>query len=202
MRRLNVKLALWLLGITLVLVVGVHFLHGCQLERNADFACRRNRRKKQAVEDAIKLFNQYLKYRDDPGAIRLAALVVTRGGRGGDAADWIERTTSWKRRFAGIRTGRRAASIDRLHDADAAPTGGAEHIEYLQARTKRIRAGHQNGRLLPADWRGRQSDQELTRSSATTKNPAVQARAWAGREVAAFEMLALLRASRTAACGW
>ena len=79
MKRLNVKLALWLVGITLVLVVGVHLLHGYQLDRNADFL------RLQAVsavedgksEDAINYYNQFLKYRDDPeGYSALAELVV------------------------------------------------------------------------------------------------------------------------------
>ena len=36
MRRLNVKLLVWLVFGTLVLVVGVHFLHAYQIDRNAD----------------------------------------------------------------------------------------------------------------------------------------------------------------------
>ncbi|MBI3837009.1 MAG: tetratricopeptide repeat protein [Planctomycetia bacterium] len=79
MRRLNVKLTLWLIGITLFSVVGVHFLHGYQIDRNAEFL----RMQAQTAEkngdskEAIKQYNQYLKYRDDPdGYSALAGLVV------------------------------------------------------------------------------------------------------------------------------
>ncbi len=85
MRRLNVKLAVWLVGITLVSVVGVHFLHGFQLERNANFlkVQAETARTNKKVEEAVKQYNQYLKYRDDPeGYAALAELVV---GVAGDA---------------------------------------------------------------------------------------------------------------------
>ncbi len=79
MRRLNVKLTVWLSGIVLTLVVGVHLLHGFQLSRNADFLRLQaeNAEKEGNVKEAIKQYNQYLKYRDDPeGYSSLAALVV------------------------------------------------------------------------------------------------------------------------------
>ena len=79
MKRLNVKLTLWLVGITLVLVVGVHFLHGYQIERNADFLRVQAEKAREAgnSREAIKQYNQYLKYRDDPEAYSaLAELVV------------------------------------------------------------------------------------------------------------------------------
>ena len=67
MRRLNVKLTLWLVGIALVSVVGVHFLHAYQLERNADFLKVQAEKANNSgqVKEAIKQYNQYLKYRDD-----------------------------------------------------------------------------------------------------------------------------------------
>ncbi len=67
MKRLNVKLALWLTGILLVTVVGVHFLHGFQLERNADsLKLQAETAVKQGnTEEAIKNYDQYLKYKDD-----------------------------------------------------------------------------------------------------------------------------------------
>ncbi len=80
MRHLNVKLALWLVGITLVLVVGVHLLHGYQLDRNADILRVQAEQAQQSgnTKEAVKQYNQYLKYRDDPkGYSALASLVVT-----------------------------------------------------------------------------------------------------------------------------
>ncbi len=67
MKRLNVKLVLWLTGILLVTVVGVHFLHGFQLERNADSLklLAETAVKQGNTEEAIENYDQYLKYRDD-----------------------------------------------------------------------------------------------------------------------------------------
>ncbi|MGD9724643.1 MAG: tetratricopeptide repeat protein [Pirellulales bacterium] len=81
MKRLNVKLTLWLVGIVLVSVVGVHLLHGFQLERNADFLKLQAESAEKAgdSEEAISYYNQYLKYKDDPeGYSALAKLVDTR----------------------------------------------------------------------------------------------------------------------------
>jgi tetratricopeptide (TPR) repeat protein len=80
MRHLNVKLALCLVGITLALVVGVHLLHGYQLDRNADILRIQAEAAQKAgnTKEAVKQYSQYLKYRDDPaGYSALAALVVT-----------------------------------------------------------------------------------------------------------------------------
>jgi tetratricopeptide (TPR) repeat protein len=79
MRRLNVKLALWLLGITVFSVVGVHFLHGYQNNRNADFLKLQaeTARKNDKIEDAINQYSQYLRHRDDrEGYQALSQLVV------------------------------------------------------------------------------------------------------------------------------
>ncbi|MEX2114430.1 MAG: tetratricopeptide repeat protein [Pirellulales bacterium] len=81
MKRLNVKLALWLTGILLVTVVGVHFLHGYQLEWNADSLKRQAQAAVEQgnTEDAIKNYDQYLKYKDDPESYSaLAKMVDTR----------------------------------------------------------------------------------------------------------------------------
>lgn len=79
MRRLNVKLALWLVGITIFSVVGVHFLHGYQLDRNANFLKVQAEQAREAgdTNEAIKKYNQYLRHRDDrEGYQALAELVV------------------------------------------------------------------------------------------------------------------------------
>jgi tetratricopeptide (TPR) repeat protein len=79
MRRLNVKLTLWLIGITVFSVVSVHFLHAYQIDRNAGVL---KVLAEQAVTDgdkreAVKQYNQYLRHRDDPQAYSvLAGLVV------------------------------------------------------------------------------------------------------------------------------
>ncbi|REK11586.1 MAG: hypothetical protein DWQ37_13820 [Planctomycetota bacterium] len=79
MRRLNVKLALWLVGITVFSVVGVHFLHGYQVKRNAEGLKLRaeQARKDGDINEAISTYNQFLRYRDDrEGYKALAELVV------------------------------------------------------------------------------------------------------------------------------
>lgn len=79
MRRLNVKLALWLVGITVFSAVGVHLLHGYQLDRNANFLKVQAEKARDAgdVEEAINQYNQYLRHRDDrDGYKELAELVV------------------------------------------------------------------------------------------------------------------------------
>lgn len=79
MKRLNIKLTLWLIGIVVISVVGVHFLHGYQLGRNADFlrVQAENARENGNVREAMKQYNQYLKHRDDPaGYSALAEIVI------------------------------------------------------------------------------------------------------------------------------
>ena len=78
MKRLNVKLALWLVGITIFSVVGVHFLHGYQIGRNAEYLKLQAERaeKDGEVKEAIKLYNQYLKHRDDEEGYSVLAKLV------------------------------------------------------------------------------------------------------------------------------
>ena len=78
MKRLNVKLALWLVGILLVSVVGTHFLHGFQLERNADSLKLQaeNAVKQGNSEEAIKNYEQYLKYKDESDSYAELAKLV------------------------------------------------------------------------------------------------------------------------------
>jgi len=79
MKRLNVKLALWLVGITVFSVVGAHFLHGYQVDRNAEFlkVQAEHAEKEGNLREAIKQYNQYLRHRDDrEGYGALAAIVV------------------------------------------------------------------------------------------------------------------------------
>ncbi len=79
MKRLNIKLTLWLVGIAVISVVGVHFLHGYQLGRNADFLRiqAENAQEGGNLREAMKQYNQYLKHRDDPeGYSALAKIVV------------------------------------------------------------------------------------------------------------------------------
>ncbi len=93
MKRLNVKLAVWLIGITLVSVVGVHFLHGYQIERNADFLKRQAETalKNGKTEDAIKYYSQFLKYRDEGESYSELARLVDEAANESDAKrrDWI-----------------------------------------------------------------------------------------------------------------
>src|SRR4029077_20708401 len=73
------KLSLWLAGITIFSVVGVHFLHGYQLGRNAEFLRVQAEKARESgnVREAMKQYNQYLKHRDDPeGYSALAEIVV------------------------------------------------------------------------------------------------------------------------------
>ncbi len=79
MKRLNVKLALWLVGIAVFSVVGVHFLHGYQVDRNADFLKVQAEQAQTAGndEEAVKYYSQYLRHRDDRDAYEaLAQLTV------------------------------------------------------------------------------------------------------------------------------
>jgi len=79
MKRLNVKLALWLVGIAVFSVVGVHFLHGYQVDRNAESLKVQAEVARTAgnKEEAVKLYSQYLRHRDDrEGYKSLAELTV------------------------------------------------------------------------------------------------------------------------------
>ncbi len=79
MKRLNVKLALWLVGITVFSVVGVYFLHGYQEDRNAEYLKLQAEQAKTAGndEEAIKLYSQYIRHRNDrEGYQSLADLTV------------------------------------------------------------------------------------------------------------------------------
>lgn len=139
MRRLNVKLTLWLVGITLFSVVGVHFLHAYQLDKNADFL---RVQAEQAHQDgnnreAVKQYNQYLKHRDDPaGYSVLAELVV-------DIAKDTDATRQDKQRAYTIleEAIRRHPELDdvrrRLVDYTMQMgrfTESLEHIQYLNER--------------------------------------------------------------------
>jgi tetratricopeptide (TPR) repeat protein len=79
MRRLNVKLAVWLVAIAVVSTVGVHFLHGYQIGRNANvLKVQAEQAKKDGnINEAISKYNQYLRHRDDrEGYKELSELVV------------------------------------------------------------------------------------------------------------------------------
>ncbi len=79
MKRLNVKLALWLVGITVFSVVGGYFLHGFQEDRNAEFlkVQAEQARNEGNDQDAIKHYSQYVRHRDDvEGYKALAELTV------------------------------------------------------------------------------------------------------------------------------
>ncbi len=79
MKRLNVKLALWLVGIAVFSVVGVHFLHGYQVDRNAESLKVQAEVARTAGNnaEAVKLYSQYLRHRDDrDGYKALAELTV------------------------------------------------------------------------------------------------------------------------------
>ena len=87
MRRLNIKLTLWLIGIVVISVVGVHFLHGYQLGRNADFlrVQAETARESGNAREAMKQYNQYLKHRDDPAGYSALAEIVLEIAKDKDA---------------------------------------------------------------------------------------------------------------------
>jgi tetratricopeptide (TPR) repeat protein len=87
MRRLNVKLALWLVGITMFSVIGVHFLHGYQIGRNAEFLRVQAEKARESgnAREAMKQYNQYLKHRDDPEGYSALAEVVLEIAKDTDA---------------------------------------------------------------------------------------------------------------------
>ncbi len=89
MKRLNVKLALWLVGITVFSVVGVYFLHAYQEDRNADFL------KVQAEQarsegndlDAIKHYIQYVRHRDDREGYQVLTELTVKVAKGPKATN-------------------------------------------------------------------------------------------------------------------
>jgi len=78
MKRLNIKLAVWLVAITLFSVVGVHFLHGYQVSRNAEYLKveAEAARKRGDLKEAISQYNQYLKHRDDAEGYSVLSEIV------------------------------------------------------------------------------------------------------------------------------
>src|SRR5262245_26945905 len=69
-RRLNVRLLAWLLGVGTLLAVGVHLLHGFQVQRGAAALLQQAARAEaQGQLDQAALFlNQYLACAPDDGA--------------------------------------------------------------------------------------------------------------------------------------
>jgi len=87
MSRLNVKLMIGLVGGTILLLAGVHFLHAYQLERNAGALLEQA---EEAQRDglagkAMGYYSQYLKYRDDPQGYSELAILVTNIAEAPDA---------------------------------------------------------------------------------------------------------------------
>lgn len=82
MKRLNIKLLVWLIVTPAVLAIGIHFLHAYQIDRNAGSLRFQAEEAVKAgkTEDAIRFYSQYLKHRDDAEAYgelaRLAADVA------------------------------------------------------------------------------------------------------------------------------
>jgi tetratricopeptide (TPR) repeat protein len=139
MRRLNVKLALWLVGIMLLLVVGVHFLHGFQLDRNAEFLRKQAEQARDGgdTKEAVKFYNQYLKYRDDPAGYSELAKLVAASAEGADATN-RDRLTAYNildeaiRRHPDLKDVRRkliefTMMFRRIPDT-------LEHIQYLKGQ--------------------------------------------------------------------
>lgn len=137
MRRLNVKLAVWLVVITVTSAVGVHFLHAYQLDRNANVLKGRAEQAQIAgnLQEAIKQYNQYLRHRDDrAGYQALAELVV-------DVAEREDATNRDKIRAYSIleEAIRRHSDLDDVRASliDYSIMVGRfpdaqEHIQYLQ----------------------------------------------------------------------
>lgn len=68
MKRLNIKLAVILLTVFLVLGVSVHFLHGYQVARHAGGLLdqAQEAREDRKLTEAIQLYDRYLKHDDNP----------------------------------------------------------------------------------------------------------------------------------------
>jgi tetratricopeptide (TPR) repeat protein len=82
MRRLNVRLLIWLVATTAPAAVGVHLLHGFQVGRNADTLVARAREKRATGEadEAVRLLSRYVGLRPDDAAAsaELATTLLTR----------------------------------------------------------------------------------------------------------------------------
>lgn len=82
MRRLNVRLLIWLVATAAPAAVGVHLLHGFQVARNADTLVTRAHEKRAAGEtdEAVQLLSRYVGLRPDDAtaSAELATTLLTR----------------------------------------------------------------------------------------------------------------------------
>ena len=142
MRRLNLKLTLWLLGIVVFSVVGVHFLHGYQLGRNADFlrVQAENARKEGNLRESMKQYNQYLKHRDDPDGYSALAEIVVEIAKASDSTK-PDRIRAYNILEEAIRRHEDLDEVRRSlidYTIQARRFGDAlEHIEYLANKGKK-----------------------------------------------------------------
>ncbi len=140
MKRLNVKLAVWLVVIVLVSVTGVHFLHGYQVGRNAKYlkVQAEAAQKRGELKEAISLYNQYLKHRDDADAYSILSELVLEYANAPDATPKI-RQVAYLNLSEGVRRHPERSDIRRrLIELTMQPHVGAyaealEHIKYLMA---------------------------------------------------------------------
>jgi type IV pilus assembly protein PilF len=143
MKRLNVKLALWLVGITVFSVVGVFFLHRYQESRNASFLKVQAEQAQSAGNDleAIKYYNQYIRHRDDRDGYKALAELTVKVARDGNATkqdharayNTLEETI---RRFPDMNEARAdlvayMVAMGRWNDA-------LEHIQHLQEQGVKV----------------------------------------------------------------
>lgn len=142
MKRLNIKLTLWLIGIVVISVAGVHFLHGYQLDRNADFLRiqAENARESGNAREAMKQYNQYLKHRDDPDGYKALAEIVVEIANSQDA-NRQDRIRAYNILEEAIR---RHPDLDEVrrslidYTIQARRYGDAlEHIQYLNDKGKK-----------------------------------------------------------------
>ena len=84
MKRLNIKLMVWLLVTPAVLAVGIHFLHAFQIERNAGSLKAQAEEAVKAgdTDEAISQYTQYLKHRDDKEAYAELARLADEATKG------------------------------------------------------------------------------------------------------------------------
>src|SRR5262245_13095362 len=80
-RRLNLRFLAWFLSIGVIVGLGVHFLHGFQVRRKAEFLRQKAERAAEAgrIQEALGDYRRYL------------ALVPTNGDAWGDYALLLER---------------------------------------------------------------------------------------------------------------